>query len=117
MMSKTKRLLSLIGGVIAGGLLLSFGMSSLSGRPQTGTEQTYNRKCASCHAKDGSGKTTNGKKYGVKDVRLTVKKDSEDEMIKIVKDGKGKNMDSYSDELSAAEIKTVVEYYRSLAKK
>jgi mono/diheme cytochrome c family protein len=114
-MSKTKRLWGLIGCVTAEGLLLSFAVSSLARSPQQAIEQTFNRKCASCHAKDGSGKTKSGHKYGVKDVRLNVKKDSEDEMIKIVKEGKGKNMDSFSDELSPAEIKEVVEYYRSLA--
>ncbi len=81
------------------------------------TEEIYNRKCAMCHAKDGSGHTPNGKKYGVKDVRETVKKYSEAQMIKIVQQGKGANMDEYSDELSPAQIKAAVEYYRSLAKK
>jgi mono/diheme cytochrome c family protein len=115
MMIKPRNLFGLISGTIAGGMLLGLTAASLSGGPQQGAEQTYNRKCASCHAKDGSGKTPNGKKYGTKDVRETVKKYSEDQMIKLVKEGKGKNMDSFSDELSADEIKAVTEYYRGLA--
>ena len=37
-------------------------------------------------------------------------------MIKVVEDGKGKNMDSYKKEYSKEQIKALVEYYRTLAK-
>lgn len=79
-------------------------------------EETYKHKCAVCHGADGKADTTQGKKYKVKDVRVQIKQFSEDDMIKVVQNGKGANMDSFSDELSPAQIKAVVEYYRSLAK-
>ena len=82
--------------------------------PQTAAE-IYAHKCAVCHAKDGSAATAKGKQYKVKDVRVQVKKYSEAEMIKVVQQGKGANMDSFSDDLNDAQIKAVVEYYRGLA--
>lgn len=80
-------------------------------------EDIYLDKCALCHGKDGAGKTAKGKKVKVKDIRETVNKMSEEEMIKIVEKGKGQNMDSYEKEYSKEQIKALVEYYRSLAKK
>jgi mono/diheme cytochrome c family protein len=115
-MSKTKRLIGFASLPVVGGLLLSLAASSLGGGPQQSAQETFSRKCAVCHAKDGSGNTPRGKKYDVKDVRTTVKKLSEEEMIKIVEKGKGANMDAFGDELSADQIKAVVEYYRGLAK-
>ena len=78
-------------------------------------EDLYNRKCAVCHAKDGSGNTAKGKKVHVKDVHQNMK-DSEAAMIKVVTDGKGDDMDSYKSEFTAEQIKALVEYYRSLGK-
>jgi mono/diheme cytochrome c family protein len=78
-------------------------------------EDLYNKKCAVCHAKDGSGNTAKGKKAHVKDVHQNMK-DSEAAMIKVVTDGKGDDMDAYKSEFSAEQIKALVEYYRSLGK-
>ena len=78
-------------------------------------EDLYNKKCAVCHAKDGSGNTAKGKKVHVKDVHQNMK-DSEAAMIKVVTDGKGDDMDSYKSEFSAEQIKALVDYYRSLGK-
>ena len=50
-------------------------------RAQDSAEDNYNKKCAVCHAKDGSGNTAKGKKVHVKDVHTNMK-DSEAEMIK-----------------------------------
>lgn len=94
-----------------------FSLSAIGGPPPNSAQGIYNRKCALCHAKDGSGNTHEGKKYKVIPVRAAIKKSSEAAMIKIVEEGKGANMDSYSDELSPTQIKALVEYYRSLAKK
>lgn len=78
-------------------------------------EELYNKKCAVCHAKDGSGNTAKGKKVHVKDVHQNMK-DSEAAMIKVVTDGKGDDMDAYKSEFTAEQIKTLVEYYRNLGK-
>jgi mono/diheme cytochrome c family protein len=83
---------------------------------QQSAEDTYNHKCAVCHGKDGLGNTAKGKKVHVKDVHANTM-DSEAEMIKVATDGKGANMDAYKDELTADQIKAVVEYYRSLGQK
>jgi mono/diheme cytochrome c family protein len=116
MTSQLGRMLGLAGGLLIGGLLANLWLSSAAGGPGESAEDIYGHKCAVCHGKDGAGKTAKGKKLKVIDVRETIKKYSEDEMIKIATDGKGKDMDGFKKELSKEEIKTVVEYYRSLAK-
>jgi mono/diheme cytochrome c family protein len=78
-------------------------------------DDLYNKKCAVCHAKDGSGNTAKGKKAHVKNVHENMK-DSEAAMIKVVTEGKGDEMDSYKSEFSAEQIKALVDYYRSLGK-
>lgn len=92
-----------------------FLVPNLAGQGQSGRD-IYLDKCAVCHGEDGAGKTIKGKKVHCKDIRDTIKKDSEADMIKVANDGKGVNMDSYKKQLSPAQIRAVVEYYRSLAK-
>ena len=77
----------------------------------------YLDKCAVCHGPDGAGKTAKGRKLKVKDVRETASKMSAEEMIKIVEDGKGADMDAYGKQLSKQQIQAVVDYYRGLGKK
>jgi len=79
-------------------------------------QDIYLDKCAVCHGQDGAGKTAKGRKLKVMDVHETVKKFTVDQMIKVVQDGKGNDMDGYGKELSKDEIKSVVEHYRGLAK-
>ena len=81
---------------------------------QKDAKDLYLDKCSVCHGPDGTAKTAKGKKLKMKDVQQV--KMSEDEMIKIVADGKGTDMDSFSKDLSKEQIKGVVEYYRSLGK-
>ena len=84
--------------------------------PQASAQDVYLDKCSVCHAKDGSGNTAKGRKLKVKDVRSPdVQKMSEAQMIDIVAKGKGQDMDGYEKELGKDMIKSVVEYYRSLA--
>lgn len=85
-------------------------------RAQQSTEDIYNHKCAVCHGRDGLGHTLKGKQVHVKDVHTNMK-DSEADMIKVVTNGKGDNMDSYKKEYAPAQIKALVEYYRSLGDK
>lgn len=90
---------------------------ALSGKllAQGSAEDNYNKKCAVCHGKDGSGNTAKGKKVHVKPVKENMK-DSEAEMIKAVTDGKGDDMDSYKKDFTPEQIKALVDYYRSLGK-
>lgn len=105
-MSKTK---------IATGLGLCL-LAAAAGWAQGDAKAVFLDKCSICHGEDGAGKTAKGKKLKVKDVHETSKSESETDMIKIVTDGKGKDMDSFSKDLTPAQIKGVVQYYRSLAK-
>ena len=73
-------------------------------------------KCSVCHGEDGVGKTAKGKKLKVKDIHVTIKTESEADMIKIATEGKGKDMDGFGKDYKDAQIKGLVQYYRSLAK-
>lgn len=97
--------------------VITLGMlSAAAGWSQKTPKDIFLDKCSVCHAEDGSAKTAKGRKLKVKDVRETIKTVSVAEMVKIVTDGKGKDMDSFSKDLTAAQIKDVVDYYRGLAK-
>ncbi len=96
-------------------VMLAVFAPSLLAQAKSGRD-IYLDKCAVCHGEDGAGKTVKGKKVHCKDIRQTIKKDSEADMIKIVTDGKGANMDSYKNQFTPEQIRAVVEYYRSLAK-
>jgi mono/diheme cytochrome c family protein len=85
--------------------------------PQASAQDVYLDKCSVCHAKDGSGNTAKGRKLKVKDVHSPdVQKMTEAEMIDIVSKGKGQDMDGYEKALGKDMVKSVTEYYRSLAK-
>ena len=74
----------------------------------------YASKCATCHGKDGAGKTAMGKKNKVMDVRAS--KTSEADMEKIVANGKGETMPDFGKQYTKEQIKGLVEYYRGLGK-
>lgn len=77
----------------------------------------YKTKCAACHGADGKGETTMGKKFGLKDLASPdVQKMSDDELATTIADGKEK-MPSYKKSLKPEQIKDLVGYIRSLAKK
>jgi mono/diheme cytochrome c family protein len=83
---------------------------------------SWTQHCASCHAKDGSGNTTMGKKNGAKDYRdAKVQAEFTDakamEIIKNgVTDGGKTKMKGFKDKLSDEEVKALVGYVRSLKK-
>ncbi len=54
--------------------------------PARADNDTFNKKCASCHGKDGKGATAMGKKLGIKD--LTVTKLDEAGIASMILDGK-----------------------------
>lgn len=97
-------------------LLVSFLAYSTKSVAQDSAEDLYGHKCAVCHGKDGLGNTAKGKKVHVKDVHTNMK-DSETQMISVVTNGKGDDMDAYKTELTPDQIKGVVDYYRSLGQK
>src|SRR3954469_4611346 len=89
------------------GCLVSFAQSG---------EATYKAKCLMCHGATGMADSGAGKAMKVKPVTdPDVKKMSEADMIKATENGMGK-MTAFKGKLSDAEIKSSVEYFRSLIK-
>jgi mono/diheme cytochrome c family protein len=78
---------------------------------------TFKSKCAACHGADAKGNTPVGTKMGIKDLASPdVQKMSDDELTAAIADGKNK-MPSYKKSLKPDQIKELVGYVRSLAKK
>jgi len=76
----------------------------------------YKAKCAACHAVDGSGNTTYGKKEKLRDLRAPeVVKQTDLELTKVIAGGKGK-MPGYGKQLSTQQIQDVIAYMRTLKK-
>jgi len=99
--------------ITTGGLLLG---CALAASAQKDPKDLYLEKCAACHGPDGAGNTAKGKKLKMNGVKETAAKMSAADMIKVVQNGKGTDMDAYGKEFNADQIKGLVEYYRSLAK-
>jgi len=85
---------------------------------------SYNTHCASCHAKDGSGNTTMGKKIGAKNftdakVVADIKDDHALKNLKEgVKDKNGKEIKKpFVGKLTEAEMKALIDYSKAFAKK
>jgi cytochrome c6 len=77
------------------------------------TAALYKSKCQVCHGADGKG-TAAGQKMGAKDFQSPeVAKQSDAELIKVTKDGKGK-MPKYDGKLTDDQIKALVKYIRGL---
>jgi len=77
----------------------------------------YKAKCAACHGADGKGETAMGKANKLRDLTSAeVQKQSDDELTAIITNGKGK-MPAYGKSLKSDQIKELVAYIRSLAKK
>jgi mono/diheme cytochrome c family protein len=90
---------------------------SPAAQAQGGGEKTYKAKCAMCHGPDGTASTPTGKAMkALSFCSDEVKKESDAVLTDTIVKGKNK-MPPYDKKLSAAEIKEVVAYIRSLCKK
>jgi mono/diheme cytochrome c family protein len=79
-------------------------------------EATYKAKCAMCHGPDGKGETATGKTMKAKDFASEeVQKMSDADLTEAISKGKGK-MPAYKT-LTADQVKGLVAYIRSFAKK
>jgi mono/diheme cytochrome c family protein len=82
----------------------------------------YNKNCALCHAKDGSGNTMQGKKNKARDFRdAKVQAEFNDaKMAQTIKEGvhegSKERMDAFGEKFSAEEINALVAYVRGLKK-
>lgn len=77
---------------------------------------TYDKMCATCHAKDGSADTTMGKKMNVRPfTHPDVKKMTDAQLTEVTAKGKGK-MPGYEKKLTAEQIKQMVKLVRAMGK-
>jgi mono/diheme cytochrome c family protein len=111
------RLYSGSAAVFFGAALLMWAPAALAGEAKGG-KATYDKLCASCHGPDGKGNPAMAKAMGEKGLNLTtkeVKEAKDDELLKVITEGKGK-MPASGKGLSKAEQKEVLEFVRSLGK-
>jgi len=91
-------------------------MVCTGGFAQSPAEALYKAKCQNCHGSDGMTHSGVSQSMKVKPVNdPDVKKLSEPEMIEIVRRGSGR-MQPYKGELTDAQIKGAVQYFRSFIK-
>jgi mono/diheme cytochrome c family protein len=86
-------------------------------RGQDAGAALYKTKCAACHGPDGKGETAIGKANKLRDLgspEAQAKGDAE--LTAIIENGKGK-MPAYGKSLKPEQIKDLVAYVRSFAKK
>jgi cytochrome c6 len=92
-------------------LVLAVSLAAASARAE-GAAAIFEKKCATCHGKDGKGHTKMGEKLGVKELAAVSAPGPSTpaaDVEKIVRDGKGK-MPGFKDKLSDAEIKELAAY-------
>lgn len=99
-----------------GSLLLTSPPNSVSAAPDAAA--IYAAKCAKCHGSDGAG-VEKYKKKGVKDFTDAKwqKSRSDAQFTASINKGKGEVMPAWSAKLSAEEIKALVGFVRSFAKR
>lgn len=74
----------------------------------------YKSKCAACHAADGSGNTTMGKNFKIRDLRSAeVQKQTDLQLTDIIAGGKGK-MPAYGKQITTAQIQGLIAHIRTL---
>ncbi len=79
--------------------------------------ESWDKKCASCHGKDGKGKTKMGEKMQVRDYTDAKVQDAmtDDQLEKGITEGvKEKKMPAFKDKLKAEEVKGMVKFMRGL---
>ena len=96
-------------------LLLVFSLAGIASAENPG-KAIFTTKCALCHGADGTGKTSIGKTLKIPDFHSPeIKKLSDDDLEKVVTNGKNK-MPSFKGKLTEAQIDQVVAYVRELGK-
>lgn len=81
-------------------------------------EEVFESSCASCHGVDGKGMEI-FKKSGIPDFTDAAwqKKESDEELLDVIRNGEGTVMPAWKDKLSDEEIKSVLKYVRSFPEK
>ena len=84
---------------------------------QADAAKLYKTNCVLCHAADGSGSSPSGKALGAKNLGSSeVQKNTDAQLTEAITTGKGK-MPAFGKKLKSEEIKQLVAYVRTLAKK
>src|SRR5579862_3694739 len=94
-------------------LALVVAMAGSVGFAQSGGEAVYKANCQSCHGSAGTPNPGIAKAMGGKPANdPDYKKETADQMIASVKNGKGK-MKAFAGKLTDAQIKDAVDFFRS----
>jgi cytochrome c6 len=98
-------------------LLILLGVSVFPSRADEPGEALYKAKCAACHGADGKGETSIGKANKLRDLASPdVQTQSDTDLTGIITGGKNK-MPAYGKSLKPEQIKDLVAYTRSFARK
>jgi cbb3-type cytochrome c oxidase subunit III len=78
----------------------------------------YKSKCATCHGKDGSGKTLKAKFNSARNLADANWQQSvtDERIFNSISNGRGKKMPAFGNKLSETEIESLVTYIRRLKK-
>jgi cytochrome c6 len=96
---------------------LSLGLAGIPADAQDAGAALYKSKCAACHGADGKGETAIGKADKIRDLgSADVQQQSDADLTAIIAAGKGK-MPAYGKSLKPEQVKDLVAYVRTLAKK
>jgi mono/diheme cytochrome c family protein len=108
------RILSVAMGVAA---VMSLAFTCVPTQAQDAGAALYKTKCAACHGADGKGDTAAGKANKIRDLgSAEVQAQSDADLTTIITSGKGK-MPAYGKSLKPDQVKDLVAYIRTLAKK
>jgi mono/diheme cytochrome c family protein len=97
--------------------VLLAGIACAQEQRKESAKDIFNRQCAMCHAKDGSGDTGLGRTFKLRDLRSPeVQKQTDSELFNIIANGKGK-MPAFLNNLGRENVEALVGYIRTLAGK
>jgi cytochrome c6 len=97
--------------------LMAFGLMGVPAEAQDGGPALYKTKCATCHGAEGKGDTAVAKADKIRDLSSAdVQQQSDADLTAVISTGKGK-MPAYGKSLKPDQVKDLVAYIRSLAKK
>lgn len=106
------------GLLFGAGFLVMGGSSDVWSADAKAGKATYDKLCASCHGADGKGNPAMIKAMGEKGLNIVTKEvqaKKDEELIKVIVEGKGK-MPASGKNLSKQEQQDLLAYMRSLAK-
>jgi cytochrome c6 len=102
---------------IGAAVVLSLVFASVPAMAQDAGAALYKTKCAACHGADGKGETAIGKADKIRDLGSPdVQQQGDADLTAAITTGKGK-MPAYGKSLKPEQVKDLVAFIRTLAKK